>query len=383
MRSAVLALLALVTLALPAGAALDPELTKPYHLQIVLHIADNRALTPLFQEELQQALSDQLRQTFGALAEVKVLLAHHPLLAEIAAKGLEQALDEWNQAEPKQTHFVLLDYSGGQYRLQARSHDGMTGQAGAIVRRVQTVDRALVPLLAARLVEEGFAPVGTVTAVKAAGQDMDVQLTLKGGGLGVPLAPWVKAGDVFTVSRVAAPGPLGRPERIAWALLEVRETPRDGVCSCRYWRRFVRDDLRETPGTLGFRAWRLAATTGPVRLRLLDDEPAISRSTALHGAGLSARRKGARRADHEPRRPGGDARFVPPFRRDLSAARKAAVSRGDRRRTDRRLPDQGAGRLRDAGGGWNTGASRLAAAASTTMSCWRPSRRFGELGRKV
>src|SRR5207253_595177 len=60
----------LLAIASPAHAALDPELKKPYKLDIVLHIADNRALTPLFHDELQRAVGDHLRQSFGALAEI-------------------------------------------------------------------------------------------------------------------------------------------------------------------------------------------------------------------------------------------------------------------------------------------------------------------------
>jgi tetratricopeptide (TPR) repeat protein len=249
-----------------ARGAVDPELKKPYQLEVVLHLADNRALTPLFQEELAHALGDQLRQTFGALAQINVR-RQHPLLSEIVAKGLESALDGREQTSEIQTHFVLLDYKEGQYRLQTRAYDGMTGQATALVRRVQTGDRAAVPLLAARLIAQGFAPVGTVTP---AGKR--VVLAIKAGGLGAPLDRWVKTGDVFAVSRVVSQGPRLRATRIAWALLEVTDGPNNGVCRCRYLHRFQEDDLRESPGVLGYRALKLATTQALVRLRFLDDE---------------------------------------------------------------------------------------------------------------
>jgi tetratricopeptide (TPR) repeat protein len=265
-HTAFLSLFVVLATGTSARAALDTELKKPYQLEVALHIADNRALTPLFQEELARALGDRLRQTFGDLAQIKVVRTHS-LLGEVAARGLEQALDGWEPASDVQTHFVLLDYTEGLYRLQARAHDGMTGQAAAMVRRIETGDRAVVPLLAAKLVEEGFGLVGTVTM---AGKD--VQLTLKGGGLGVPLDRWVKAGDVFAVSRVAPQGPKTRAVRVEWALLEVLDGPRDGVCRCRYEHRFKEDELRESPGTLGYRALKLATAQAPVRLRFLDDE---------------------------------------------------------------------------------------------------------------
>ncbi len=268
MRSAAMALFALLAAALPARAALDAEAKTPYQLHVLLHIADNRALTPLFQQELERTLRDQLRQSFGALAEVRV---ERKQLSEIAARGLEQALDGLERTDDTQTHFVLLDFTGGQYRLQSRAYDGMTGQAAAIVRRVETGDRALVPILAARLVEQGFAPVGTVTAATR-GKNVDVRMALKGGGLGVPLSRWVKAGDVFAVSRVVRQRKDQQASRVRWALLEVREVLPGGVCRCRYWRRFVEDDLRDTPGVLGYRALKLATSEEPVRLRVLDEE---------------------------------------------------------------------------------------------------------------
>jgi hypothetical protein len=269
MRRLLPAILIVLVAAAPAPAALDPELKKPYQLQVVLHVADNRALTPLFQEQFERALGDQLRQTFGALAQVEVT-RKHPLLDEVVTRGLEQALDGWDETSDVQTHFVLLDYAAGQYRLQTRAHDGMTGQTAAVVRRILIGDRALVPLQAARLVEQGFAPVGTVTS---AAKGKDVRLAVKGGGLGVALDRWVKPGDVFSVSRVVPQSP-GRMQasRVPWALLEVTGPPRDGVCRCRYFHRFREDDLRDTPGTLGFRARKLGTTTGPVRLRLVDED---------------------------------------------------------------------------------------------------------------
>src|SRR5438128_2014385 len=54
-------------------AALDPQLKNPYHLQVVLHIAENRFLTPVFREQVERDLGDQLRLAFGPLARVEVV----------------------------------------------------------------------------------------------------------------------------------------------------------------------------------------------------------------------------------------------------------------------------------------------------------------------
>src|ERR1700726_4351742 len=88
-----------------ARAQLDPELDKPYRLQVVVHVADNRFLTPIFQEQVRRNLRDQLQISLGALAQVEVT-STHPLLGEIEAKGLQTGLDGWEQISGQKTHFV-------------------------------------------------------------------------------------------------------------------------------------------------------------------------------------------------------------------------------------------------------------------------------------
>src|SRR5438067_1118494 len=137
-----------LSVASPARAALDPELKTPYQLRVVLHIADHRALTPVFQQQLQRELAGQLQLTYGPLARVEVVRVHR-LLKDIRARGL-QALDDWGELSGFKTHFVLVDYADGCYRLQARQHDGMTGMASPVIRRDQTPEPRLVARTAAR-----------------------------------------------------------------------------------------------------------------------------------------------------------------------------------------------------------------------------------------
>ena len=261
----VISLLAMLLCTSSTRAALDPETKKPYQLQIVLHVAANRVFTPLFQEQLQRDLSNQLKLVFGDLARIDVVRAH-PLLREIETNGLDQALEGWDELSEHATHFVLLDYAAGTYRIQARFHDGMTGQPGPFTQRTQTNDRAAVAAKIAHLVETSFSPVGTVTSV-----GKEVTLRLKGGDLGVPLDRWVQPGQVFAVSRITKEGTRTRAQRLEWALLEVLDAPLAGVCRCRYWHRYQEDALRETAGTLGYRALRLPTTEGPVKVQLLDN----------------------------------------------------------------------------------------------------------------
>src|SRR5439155_8322904 len=86
-----------------ARADLDPGLKQPYHLQIVLHIADNRFLTPIFQEQVERELRDHLQLAYGPLAEVEVV-RHHPLLRVVRTKGLQLALDGCDELSDRKTH---------------------------------------------------------------------------------------------------------------------------------------------------------------------------------------------------------------------------------------------------------------------------------------
>ena len=208
-------IMASAALAQPVSGRLDPEMDKPYRLQVVVHVADNRFLTPLFQEQLLNGVRDRLRLALGALAKVEVTTAH-PLLADVAAKGLETGLDNWDQLTGTKTHFVFVDFIAGTYSLQARQFDGMTGLASPTGRRAPTF--ASRSRLRRRLVEEDFGIVGTVTAVN----DNKVTLALKAGMLADKLSRWVKTGDVFAISRITKSGDNLRGTRVPWALLKCK-----------------------------------------------------------------------------------------------------------------------------------------------------------------
>jgi tetratricopeptide (TPR) repeat protein len=250
----------------PAQAALDPELKKPYRLEVVLDIAKHRLLTDVFVDRLEQDLRDGLQAVLSDLAQV-TMRRQHPLLEEIREKGLEKTLDGYKKVSEVKTHFVLVDFEDGRYKIQARQHDGLTGMASPQVRRDQTADRGLVARTAVALVELDFGLVGTVTGV----EKRSVKLAIKAGGLGMSLKSWVNPGEVFAIAAINRGGSGLVSAPLQWALLQVTGPPRDGVCDCRLYNRFLADNLIDQPDVLGYRCLKLGTLTRvPLRLRLLD-----------------------------------------------------------------------------------------------------------------
>jgi hypothetical protein len=247
----------------PANAALDPESDEPYHLQVVLHVAEHRLLTPVFKDQVERELRDGLQAAFGDLAKVEVVRTH-PRLKEVLADGLA-ALDGWKDVAAGKTHFVLIDYADGRYDIQARQYDGPTALASPVVRRERTPDRQFVARAAALLVNRDFGLAGTV--VDQANPER-VRVALKGGGLGVPLGPWVQEGEVFAVVQVRRGAGGERAQRVEWALLQVVEKPKDGACVCRLFQRHA-DALAGGAGVLGYRCLKLGTARGPLHLRLV------------------------------------------------------------------------------------------------------------------
>jgi hypothetical protein len=253
-----------------SSSAADPEATTPYPVKVVLKVAENRLFTPVFRERLRSELRDSLQAALGAMGEVEVIDLvsvaadkRPPLWNDVEAKGLQQALDGGSKGTgDAKTHFVFVDYVDGQYEIQARQHDGLTGLASPAVRRDRTADRQFVARTAALLVDRDFGLVGTVLD---ASNPEKVRVAFKGGGLGVPLDRWVKKDDVFALVQVSG----GRAARVPWTLLQVQQPPGDdGTGSFR----LLQGRPRPLPGG-DYRCLKLGTTRGPVRLRLVKNEP--------------------------------------------------------------------------------------------------------------
>jgi hypothetical protein len=267
--------------AVPARAALDPEVGKPYHLRVALHVADHRLLRGIFKDQVQRELQDSLQAALGPLATVEVvteqsrkdtkdkgLLLALDKLKEARERGLQQTLDAWKDVSEVKTHFVLIDFVDGQYEIQLRQHDGLTGQASPTVRRERLDDRQFVARRVGQLIGEDFGPVGTVTD-RGDEKTKIVKVALKGSALGAPLGNWVSPGEVFALVQISQSGGALRAYRVPWALLQVKEEPKDGVCTCQLFHRHPRP-LDGGSGVVGYRCLKLSTLTKqPLRLQLV------------------------------------------------------------------------------------------------------------------
>jgi hypothetical protein len=261
MKAYRLALLPALALLVPAGAAGgDAELNKPYELQIVLHVGQHPWLTDVFRDRVGRELRDSLQAALGDLARVSVVI-HHPRLKDVVERGLDRALDGWAERSGIKTHFVLVDFVGTHYEIQARQHDGLTGRPSRVVRRDRTRDRDFVAKAAALLVEHDFGMVGTI-AGPPDGQEV-VSVELKAGALG-PLTRWVPRGKVFEII------PPGGTAALPWALLQVVEPPsedtKDGVCKCKFWHRYRVGSVEH------FQCVMLGTTRSALRLRFVQEQ---------------------------------------------------------------------------------------------------------------
>ncbi|HZV07539.1 MAG TPA: hypothetical protein VE999_20810 [Gemmataceae bacterium] len=251
-------LLLAAALVLPATAQAQSELLTRYKLEIVVHVAENRTLTDVFRGRVERELRDGFQAALGDMGHVTVT-HEHPRLAEVLARGL-RSLDDWKDRDDKKTHFVLIDYSGVHYEIQARQYDGTIGRASPVVRRDRTRDRDFVAKAAALLIKHDFGVVGTVQS-ESEGASKQVKIELRGGGLG-DMSRWVKKDDVFAL----APPDGGSSLLLRWSLLQVERAPdeaaRDGVCECRFFHRY-----RITGGIVGYRCIKLGTVRAPLRIR--------------------------------------------------------------------------------------------------------------------
>ncbi len=323
-RFGLLILLVVSTAAPPARAALDPETTQPYRVRIILHTGTHPVFTALYKDRLRRGLEDGLRAALGKLGQVEAVdremllrLRHGKdklddthrtdldralaLLDEVERRGLQEALDNWKEASETKTHFVLVDFTDGQYVIRARQFDGLTGLPSPVVREARTNDHEFVPRLASYLVNLDFGLVGTLEPdFQLTEANPQVNIILKGGDLGQPLSPWVRKGEVFAVAQIQQVGKERRATRVAETLLQVVEEPKGAVCRCRVLHRFE-NPLPLGGRVAGYRCLKLGTTRAKLRLRLVNrqGQPLIGQrfDISQDNYGANPKQAGATNAD--------------------------------------------------------------------------------------
>ncbi len=244
--------------ALSSAAQAQSEASNPYDLHIVVHVAENRLLTDVFRKRIERELHDGFQSALGDMGRV-VVTDKHPRLPDVLARGLFRSLDDWKDRNDQKTHFVLIDYTGAHYEIQARQYDGAVGRASPVVRVDHTRDRDFVAKAAALLIKQDFGVLGTVQTGPE-GAKQEVKIELRGGALG-DMSRWIKKGDVFAL----APPDGGTLASLNWSLLQVEQLPNeethDGVCVCRFFHRY------EVPSIVGYRCIKLGTIQAPLRIR--------------------------------------------------------------------------------------------------------------------
>ncbi len=275
-----LALVALLLAPLAVRAQSDADADKPYELQVVLRCGAHNWLSKTFRDDLRTNLAGMLTDALGTMASVSVIdlketaaAQWQPLWNEVEAKGFA-ALDATQELTGTKTHFVRIDFAGGQYEIQARQIDGQTGAVSAW-RRERTPDRAFVARLAGKIIAEDFGLLGTVTGRGGSGGEgeADVAVRFKGTGTGARLERWVKPGDVFAVylASTARGGVKGRSQREFDTLVRITEEPKNGEAAGKLYFRYT-NPLSKASANAALRCIKLGAASGPMRLRLLKED---------------------------------------------------------------------------------------------------------------
>lgn len=267
------ALLGLLVGPAVASAALNPETDKKYSLRIIMNCGTHNWLGTQFRADLKNDLAGILDDALGGMADVTVLDLRStpkeqwtPIARDFDSKGFA-ALTSQLPLDGTKIHLLHIDFVNGQYEIQSRQFDGMTGMVSP-VRREATIDRALVSRLAGRMIAFDFGIVGTIE-----GKDETVTVRFKGSSLTSRLGSWARKGDVFAVMRVLpGRGQTGeRAERINDTIVQLTEDPKKDSCQARIVYRPRTNPLSNPGIATGFRCIRMATSVGPVRIRLVDE----------------------------------------------------------------------------------------------------------------
>lgn len=267
-------LLALAGLATSARAQVDAETNQPYDMRVVIKCGAHNWLGKQFRDDLRNSLHGMLQNALGAMGKITVVDLKdtpadqwEPLWRDFDAKGFA-VLDGPVDLTGMKDHFIRVDYVNGQYEIQARQVDGMTGMVSAW-RRERTADRAFVPRVAGKMIGRDFGLIGTLV-----GKGEIVPMAFKAGEMGAPLDIWVHKGDVFAVYEALPKNSQGkvRAVRVPETVVQVQDEPKNGRCNVKVIHRSAKNPTLDAGSSSGFRCVKVPSVAAPMRLRLVDEK---------------------------------------------------------------------------------------------------------------
>lgn len=259
---------------LTADGPLPSHADRPYVVKVCLRFSDDPAFTKVFTEGVRRQVRDQLRNLFGALAEVEVIDAEaektHPWLVRHAG----QELAEWtvspadfeNGGSEEKLFVFEIDYDGN-FLVAWRQIDGDMQHVGPLRRRA-TADRPWLAKSICLAVKDDFAP---VAVVQPGSDPANVAVEFRGSRTAgaAALATWLGDDCVLqpywvvrqrqTVAHVPVPNTVLRMTRNGGLNMARVETNR-----AQPWKQSAR--------IVGFRAMRLHTARGQIRLKLVNAE---------------------------------------------------------------------------------------------------------------
>jgi tetratricopeptide (TPR) repeat protein len=306
-RRTLVAAVALLSFAPPAGAQLDAEPKQPYLWRVVLAARPHPLVTPEFRERLRRDVLAALQTGLGAHGTVEVIdLADvprdrwEPLWQQFDDKGFA-ALDAPRDLTGAKTHFLRLEYRDGKFLLESRQYDGFTGLSSPVARAREVRGAEQVGRAAGLMLDRDFGLAGTVEPI--VGQAETVKVQVRGGGLG-PVNGFVQTGDVFALAAVrktnrpapppvrtatgkiiAPPAGSGPPPGLTstprnYALLKVSEVLPDGTLRCTVLFADPAKAMPPTGGVVGYRCMKLGTVRAPVAVRLVGSDGTVYKTAS-------------------------------------------------------------------------------------------------------
>lgn len=272
----------------------------PYQVKVVLNFGDRRVFTEGYKKQVEREMGESLQAALGEMGQVQVVSGHalvkilrtrgmkaldeldnalgslgkpdavkkSPVLKDLEPEAL-RGLTDWKRLDPTKTFFVFIDYVNDQYEIQVRQHDGSTGVNSPLREPLHLSDRAFVGRVATLLMARDFGVVGSITS-PALSEARQVQVAFVGGDQDGPLENWVKKDDLLALAIVDPNAPTRPSTMIPFAFLQVQGNPVKGIATCQL---LVQEGREKEIPLQRVRCIKLATTRGPLRLRLLKDDP--------------------------------------------------------------------------------------------------------------